>query len=172
MKARANSKKYKDEEVEEEARWYGKALMEEINAGREVHGKKPLLNPMHTVPEPPEGSDAPCVAGGVGGGDRERVHTRTAGDLQAEAGDDRARVCGGEGAPRVPLNAGIRQSETASQGRAHIRVHEFKEAGKKTLERQVEGVLPLSCVALSGAFFWNIQNSTPPQAEGRCLSTG
>ncbi len=40
VKARANSKKYKDEEVEEEAQWYGKALMEEINADREVHGKK------------------------------------------------------------------------------------------------------------------------------------
>ncbi len=42
VKARANSKKYRDEEVEEQAQWYGKALMEEINADREEHGKKPF----------------------------------------------------------------------------------------------------------------------------------
>ena len=42
VKARANSKKYTDEEVEEQAQWYGEALMDEINADREAHGKKPF----------------------------------------------------------------------------------------------------------------------------------
>ena len=42
VKARANSKKYEDTVVEEQALWYEKELREEIDRDREVHGKKPL----------------------------------------------------------------------------------------------------------------------------------
>ena len=42
VKARANSKKYRDEVVEEQTLWYEKELLEEINKDREAHGKKPL----------------------------------------------------------------------------------------------------------------------------------
>ena len=42
VKARANSKKYHDEIAAEQAQWYGKELLEEINKDRAEHGKKPL----------------------------------------------------------------------------------------------------------------------------------
>lgn len=42
VKARANSKKYHDKIAEEQALWYEKELMEEIQKDREAHGKKPL----------------------------------------------------------------------------------------------------------------------------------
>lgn len=42
VKARANSKKYVDELVEEQAQWYEQELWEEIQADRAAHGKKPL----------------------------------------------------------------------------------------------------------------------------------
>lgn len=42
VKARANSKKYEDAVVEEQALWYEKELREEIDRDREAHGKKPL----------------------------------------------------------------------------------------------------------------------------------
>ena len=42
VKARANSKKYEDAVVEEQAQWYEKELREEIDRDREAHGKKPL----------------------------------------------------------------------------------------------------------------------------------
>ena len=42
VKARANSKKYEDVIVEEQAQWYEKELREEIDRDRETHGKKPL----------------------------------------------------------------------------------------------------------------------------------
>lgn len=42
VKARANSKKYRDELVKEETLWYEKELLEEIQKDRERHGKKPL----------------------------------------------------------------------------------------------------------------------------------
>ena len=42
VKARANSKKYTDEIAQEQALWYGKELVEEIQKDREAHGKKPL----------------------------------------------------------------------------------------------------------------------------------
>lgn len=42
VKARANSKKYRDETVKEQTIWYEKELLEEIQKDRERHGKKPL----------------------------------------------------------------------------------------------------------------------------------
>ena len=42
VKARANSKKYEDVIVEEQAQWYEKELREEIDGDREAHGKNPL----------------------------------------------------------------------------------------------------------------------------------
>lgn len=42
VKARANSKKYRDEIVREQTLWYEKELQEEIQKDRERHGKKPL----------------------------------------------------------------------------------------------------------------------------------
>lgn len=40
VKARANSKKYEDVVVEEQAQWYAKELREEVDRDREAHGKK------------------------------------------------------------------------------------------------------------------------------------
>ena len=42
VKARANSKKFHDEIATEQAQWYEKELLEEINRDRAEHGKKPL----------------------------------------------------------------------------------------------------------------------------------
>ena len=42
VKAMANSKKYEDVIVEEQAQWYEKELREEIERDREAHGKKHL----------------------------------------------------------------------------------------------------------------------------------
>ena len=42
VKARANSHKYEDAEIEEEVKWYADELMAEIQEDREAHGKKPL----------------------------------------------------------------------------------------------------------------------------------
>ncbi len=53
VKARANSHKYEDVEVEEEAKWYAAELMEEIQSDREAHGKKPLKEIL-TIGEPDE----------------------------------------------------------------------------------------------------------------------
>ena len=53
VKARANSKKYEDAVVEEQALWYEKELREEIDKDREVHGKKPLKD----EPDEPNGDD-------------------------------------------------------------------------------------------------------------------
>ena len=44
VKARANSKKYEDELAEEQSKWYEQTLLDEINADREAHGKKPFLD--------------------------------------------------------------------------------------------------------------------------------
>ena len=59
VKARANSKKYEDAVVEEQAQWYEKELREEIDRDREAHGKKPLKDePEETKddedPKPPK----------------------------------------------------------------------------------------------------------------------
>jgi len=43
IKANANTKKQVKEQVPAAARHYAKELMEEVNADREAHGKKPLL---------------------------------------------------------------------------------------------------------------------------------
>ena len=53
VKARANSKKYEDAVVEEQALWYEKELREEIDRDREAHGKKPLKD----EPEEPQNDD-------------------------------------------------------------------------------------------------------------------
>ena len=53
VKARANSKKYEDTIVEEQALWYEKELREEIDRDREAHGKKPLKD----EPEEPQNDD-------------------------------------------------------------------------------------------------------------------
>ena len=53
VKARANSKKYEDVIVEEQALWYEKELREEIDRDREAHGKKPLKD----EPEEPQNND-------------------------------------------------------------------------------------------------------------------
>ena len=42
IKANANLKKTVKEEVPIEAKWYAKELMDEVNADREAHGKKPF----------------------------------------------------------------------------------------------------------------------------------
>ena len=42
VKARANSRKYRDEAAKERTLWYEKELWEEIQKDREAHGKKPL----------------------------------------------------------------------------------------------------------------------------------
>ena len=54
VKARANGKKYVDEIVEEEAKWYEKELREEIDRDREAHGKKPLKDTEVEIQEKPE----------------------------------------------------------------------------------------------------------------------
>ncbi len=59
VKARANSKKYRDEIVKEQAIWYEKELLEEIQRDREKHGKKPLKegeSKQDDEQEPPESS--------------------------------------------------------------------------------------------------------------------
>lgn len=58
MKARANSKKYEDVIVEEQALWYEKELREEIDRDREAHGKKPLKDEKEDEedPKPPKDS--------------------------------------------------------------------------------------------------------------------
>ena len=53
VKARANSKKYHDEIAEEQALWYEKELLEEINRDREAHELKPLKDKEDN--EPPKG---------------------------------------------------------------------------------------------------------------------
>ena len=53
VKARANSKKYEDAVVEEQALWYEKELREEIDRDRAAHGKKPLKD----EPEEPHNDD-------------------------------------------------------------------------------------------------------------------
>lgn len=71
VKARANSKKYIDEIAREQALWYEKELIEEIQKDREAHGKKPLKNLVTATDEvtaedkddsdnnePPKGSSA------------------------------------------------------------------------------------------------------------------
>ena len=58
VKARANSKKYEDVVVEEQALWYEKELREEIDRDREAHGKKPLKDEEQDddeEPKPPKG---------------------------------------------------------------------------------------------------------------------
>lgn len=58
VKARANSKKYEDVIVEEQALWYEKELREEIDRDREAHGKKPLKDEKEDEedPKPPKDS--------------------------------------------------------------------------------------------------------------------
>lgn len=61
VKARANSKKYEDIIVEEQAQWYEKELREEIDRDREAHGKKPLKDAVEEQqddedPKPPKDS--------------------------------------------------------------------------------------------------------------------
>ena len=58
IKANANNKKVVKEEVEVEAKRYAKELMEEVNADREAHGKKPFATEEDedndNMPEPPK----------------------------------------------------------------------------------------------------------------------
>ena len=58
IKANANNKKVAKEEVEVEAKRYAKELMEEVNADREAHGKKPFAaeedEDNDNMPEPPK----------------------------------------------------------------------------------------------------------------------
>lgn len=61
VKARANSKKYEDTVVEEQALWYAEELKEEIDRDREAHGKPPLKDEPEDQeedeePEPPKSS--------------------------------------------------------------------------------------------------------------------
>ena len=59
VKARANGKKYHDEEAKEQTLWYEKELWEEIQKDREAHGKKPLkeiVTDDEDHQEPPEAS--------------------------------------------------------------------------------------------------------------------
>lgn len=49
VKASANGKKYEDAVVEEQAHWYEKELLEEIDRDREAHGKNPLKKDTDTV---------------------------------------------------------------------------------------------------------------------------
>ncbi len=52
VKARANSKKFHDEIAEEQALWYEKERLEEINADRAAHGKRPLKEEVSEEEEP------------------------------------------------------------------------------------------------------------------------
>jgi transposase len=61
VKARANSKKYEDVIVEEQAQWYEKELREEIDRDRAAHGKKPIKDAAEESkndegPKPPKDS--------------------------------------------------------------------------------------------------------------------
>ena len=61
VKARANSKKYEDTVVEEQALWYAEELKEEIDRDREAHGKPPLKDEPEDQdedeePKPPKSS--------------------------------------------------------------------------------------------------------------------
>ena len=62
VKARANSKKYEDELAEEQSKWYEQTLLDEINADREAHGKKPLKEEQDE--EDGEDEDPPKSGGG------------------------------------------------------------------------------------------------------------
>ena len=64
VKARANSKKYVDEVVEEHALWYEQQLMEEIQKDREAHGKKPLKE--ETSEEDSDNNNDETPKGGAG----------------------------------------------------------------------------------------------------------
>lgn len=59
VKARANSKKYEDAVVEEQAHWYEKELREEIDLDREAHGKKPLKDEPEETQDDDEESKPP-----------------------------------------------------------------------------------------------------------------
>lgn len=54
VKARANSKKYKDEVAEKQALWHEKELREEIERDREAHGKKQLKDEAQDDDEEPK----------------------------------------------------------------------------------------------------------------------
>ena len=54
IKANANLKKHVKKEIPQAARIYEKQLMEEINADREAHGKKPFKDDDNTAPKSPE----------------------------------------------------------------------------------------------------------------------
>lgn len=45
-----------------------------------------------------------------------------------------ARVCGGEGISQFAVHAGLWESKNSIEIRARIGMHEFKEAGKDTIE--------------------------------------
>ena len=64
VKARANSKKYVDEIAEEQALWYEKQLMEEIQKDRDAHGKKPLKE--EAAEDSTDKSDDEAPKGGAG----------------------------------------------------------------------------------------------------------
>lgn len=65
VKARANGKKYEDVVVEEQAQWYEKELLEEINKDREAHGKK-ALKEEKAEDEQPKGDNPKVSKGGKG----------------------------------------------------------------------------------------------------------
>ncbi len=64
VKARANSKKYVDEVVEEQALWYEQQLMDEIQKDREAHGKKPLKE--EAAEDNADNNDDEAPKGGAG----------------------------------------------------------------------------------------------------------
>ncbi len=66
VKARANGKKYKDEEAQEQALWYAEELKEEIQKDREAHGKRPLKD--IDTPDDTDDDNAPPPAEGSGKG--------------------------------------------------------------------------------------------------------
>ena len=57
VKARANSKKYQDAIVEEQALWYEKELREEIDRDRKAHGKTPLKYDQPELEEEADGKE-------------------------------------------------------------------------------------------------------------------
>lgn len=57
VKARANSRKYEDKIVEEQALWYAEELKAEIQRDREAHGKKPLKSLEEEIEEKDDSDD-------------------------------------------------------------------------------------------------------------------
>ena len=59
----ANNKRYEDTAVEQQAQWYEKELLEEIDRDREAHGKKPLKEAKAEETKDPDDEGKPSKGG-------------------------------------------------------------------------------------------------------------